>query len=96
MPDAANDIGSGSSVVGWGAAGFPSGFTEVDGAGNVLCDIRFGDAAFSASAGGTPFDKPVVGKTATPDGAGYWLVASDDGDFSYGVAGFCWSAVASP
>ena len=43
MPDAANDIGSGSSVIGWGASGFPSGVTEVDGAGNVLCDIRFAD-----------------------------------------------------
>jgi hypothetical protein len=42
MPDASNDIGSGSGVIGWGISPFPSGFTEVDGAGTVLCDIRFG------------------------------------------------------
>ena len=43
MPDASNDIGSGSSVIGWGISSFPSGFTEVDGDGNVLTDIRFTD-----------------------------------------------------
>ena len=43
MPDAANDIGSGSSIIGWGISLFPSGFTEVDGSGKVLCDIRFAD-----------------------------------------------------
>ena len=43
MPDAANDIGSGSSIIGWGISIFPSGFTEVDGSGKVLCDIRFAD-----------------------------------------------------
>ena len=43
MPDAANDIGSGSSIIGWGISSFPSGFTEVDGSGKVLCDIRFSD-----------------------------------------------------
>jgi hypothetical protein len=44
MPDAANDIGSGSSIIGWGiTAGFPSGFTEVDSSGKVLCDVRFAD-----------------------------------------------------
>ncbi len=43
MPDAANDIGSGSSIIGWGISSFPSGFTEVDGSGTVLSDIRFAD-----------------------------------------------------
>ncbi len=33
---------------------------------------------------------------ATPDGRGYWLVASDGGVFSYGVTGLSSSAVASP
>ncbi len=32
--------------------------------------------------------KPIVGMTATPDGNGYWLVASDGGIFSYGDATF--------
>jgi hypothetical protein len=43
MPDAASDIGSGSGIIGWGISGFPSGFTEVDSGGKVLCDIRFSD-----------------------------------------------------
>ena len=33
-------------------------------------------------------NKPVVGMAATPDGRGYWLVASDGGIFSYGDAQF--------
>ena len=32
--------------------------------------------------------KPIVGMTATTDGQGYWLVASDGGIFSYGDATF--------
>ena len=31
---------------------------------------------------------PIVGMAATPDGAGYWLVGSDGGIFSYGDAQF--------
>ena len=33
-------------------------------------------------------NQPIVGMAATPDGKGYWLVASDGGVFSYGDAGF--------
>jgi hypothetical protein len=33
-------------------------------------------------------NKPIVGMAATPDGMGYWLVASDGGIFAYGDAGF--------
>ncbi len=33
-------------------------------------------------------NQPVVGMAATPDGGGYWLVASDGGIFSYGDAHF--------
>ncbi len=45
MPDADSDIGSGTSLIGWGITGgsFPSGFTEVDGSGNALYDVRFPD-----------------------------------------------------
>ncbi len=39
-----------------------------------------------------PLNKPIVGMAATPDGGGYWLVASDGGIFSYGDAGFFGSA----
>jgi hypothetical protein len=42
--------------------------------------------------GGKPLNKPIVGMAATPDGGGYWLVASDGGIFSYGDASFHGSA----
>jgi hypothetical protein len=35
---------------------------------------------------------PIVGRADTPDGGGYWLVASDGGVFTYGDAGFYGSA----
>ena len=41
---------------------------------------------YYGSRGGSPLDKPVVGIAATPNGKGYWLVASDGGVFSYGDA----------
>ena len=44
--------------------------------------------AFYGSTGGIHLNKPIVGMAATPDGQGYWLVASDGGIFSYGDAGF--------
>jgi hypothetical protein len=33
-------------------------------------------------------NKPIVGMASTPDGKGYWLVASDGGVFSFGDAAF--------
>ncbi len=33
-------------------------------------------------------DRPIVAMAATPDGGGYWEVASDGGIFSFGDAGF--------
>jgi hypothetical protein len=38
--------------------------------------------------GGRALTRPVVGMAATPDGGGYWLVASDGGLFAFGDAGF--------
>ena len=38
--------------------------------------------------GGQPLNTPIVGMAATPDGKGYWLVATDGGIFGYGDAGF--------
>jgi hypothetical protein len=38
--------------------------------------------------GGTTLNRPVVGMAATPDGKGYWEVASDGGIFSFGDATF--------
>ncbi len=45
--------------------------------------FSFGDARFLGSMGGTRLNQPVVGIAATPDGGGYWLVASDGGIFSF-------------
>ena len=50
--------------------------------------FSYGDASFFGSRGGQPLNKPIVGMAATPDGGGYWLVASDGGIFSYGDAKF--------
>ena len=42
--------------------------------------------------GPPPLVAPIVGMAATPDGRGYWLVASDGGIFAYGDAPFYGSA----
>jgi endoglucanase len=44
----------------------------------------FGSPAVS----GITLSKPIVGMAATPDGLGYWLVASDGGIFTFGDAAF--------
>ena len=41
-------------------------------------------------------NRPVVAMAATPDGAGYWLVGSDGGVFTYGDAPFLGSAGGTP
>ena len=51
---------------------------------------------FYGSAGAMPLNKPIVGMAATPDGKGYWLVASDGGIFSYGDAQFYGSTGGAP
>jgi N-acetylmuramoyl-L-alanine amidase len=53
--------------------------------------LAFGTTAIGANAVENP-NAPVVGMAGTPDGAGYWMVASDGGVFSYGDAGFYGSA----
>ena len=42
----------------------------------------------TAPPGAIALNKPIVGMAATPDGQGYWLVASDGGVFSFGDAAF--------
>ena len=54
--------------------------------------FAYGSAQFYGSMGGTHLNKPVVGIAVTPDGAGYWLVASDGGVFAFGDAIFYGSA----
>jgi hypothetical protein len=46
----------------------------------------------SPAQSGIKLAKPIVGMAATPDGLGYWLVATDGGVFSYGDAKFYGSA----
>ena len=58
--------------------------------------FSFGNAAFHGSTGATPLNAPIVGMAATPDGGGYWLVASDGGVFSFGNATFHGSTGATP
>ena len=42
----------------------------------------------SPALSGVRLNKPIVGMASTPSGAGYWLVASDGGIFSFGDAAF--------
>jgi N-acetylmuramoyl-L-alanine amidase len=49
--------------------------------------VPFGGASLGVNALTDP-NAPVVGMAATPDGGGYWLVASDGGIFTFGDAGF--------
>ena len=49
--------------------------------------VPFGTTAVGANAVANA-NAPIVGLAATPDGGGYWLVASDGGIFSYGDAQF--------
>ena len=50
--------------------------------------FTFGDARFFGSTGNVRLNQPVVGMAPTPDGGGYWLVASDGGIFAFGDARF--------
>ncbi|HVA07601.1 MAG TPA: hypothetical protein VNG12_12760, partial [Acidimicrobiales bacterium] len=42
----------------------------------------------TGAAAARTLDRPAIGMAATPDGRGYWEVASDGGIFSFGDAGF--------
>jgi hypothetical protein len=55
------------------------------GGGGVLA---FGDATFHGSPTNMYLASLITSMAATPDGEGYWLVATDGGVFAYGDAGF--------
>ena len=44
--------------------------------------FTYGTAPFEGSMGGQHLNAPIVGVATTPDGQGYWLVASDGGVFA--------------
>jgi len=46
--------------------------------------------------GGKPLNAPIVGMTATPDGGGYQMVASDGGIFTFGDAEYHGSMGGTP
>jgi hypothetical protein len=46
--------------------------------------FSFGEAKYHGSMGGRKLNEPIVAIASTPDGGGYWLVASDGGVFSFG------------
>jgi hypothetical protein len=50
--------------------------------------FNYGTAPFAGSMGSRTLNAPVVGIAATPDGGGYWEVASDGGVFNFGDAAF--------
>ncbi|MCU4186185.1 glycoside hydrolase family 16 protein [Acidiferrimicrobium sp. IK] len=50
--------------------------------------VTSGDATNLGSLAGAHLNRPIVGISASPDGHGYWLVASDGGIFDFGDAAF--------
>src|SRR5207248_2483152 len=53
--------------------------------------IAFGDAPFLGDMSQTKLNGPVLGSVATPNGKGYYMVASDGGIFAFGDAAFAGS-----
>ena len=64
----------------------PSSLSKVEDSGFAV--VSNGDARFYGSMGGHPLKRAVVGMASTPDGKGYWEVATDGGIFAFGDAGF--------
>jgi sugar lactone lactonase YvrE len=86
-----------SPIVGIASTPDGKGYWLVGADGGVF---NFGDAGFYGNTysdgltglmGKHPLNMPVLGIIATPDGAGYWLVAKDGGVFNFGDAGFAGS-----
>jgi len=62
----------------------------VDTSGSQALDFTWSQVLpdLPGSAGVAPLEAPAVGLASTPDGQGYWLVASDGGVFAFGDASF--------
>lgn len=65
---------------------------DVDASGQVSA---VGNAPDYGDLTGVVLNRPIVGMASTPDGGGYWLVASDGGVFAFGDAEFEGSGTAS-
>jgi len=78
-----NGYGSGQMM----AADPAGGYWTVTAAGAVTPHDG-APALGSPALSGLQLAKPIVGMAPTPDGGGYWLVASDGGVFNYGDAVF--------
>ena len=92
-------VGMRASGVLWGEKAFGHAFDAANSAFSALSKIRRPLCVGStrrralqraAVPIGVHFvlNRPIVGMDATPDGQGYWLVASDGGIFAFGDAGF--------
>jgi len=57
--------------------------------------FAFGDASFAGSTGGLRLNQPIVGVTATPTGAGYWLVGANGNIYNFGDAALLAAAVSA-
>ncbi|WP_298345145.1 hypothetical protein, partial [Ferrimicrobium sp.] len=89
-----NNLRLNAPIVGIASTPDGKGYWLVGADGGVF---NFGDAGYYGNtysdgltglSGMHPLDMPVLGIIATPDGAGYWLVAKDGGVFNFGDAGF--------
>ena len=69
------------------SAAVTSGTSQTRTGDSLYQPIPFGGLS-SFDTSNVAYNFPVVGMASTPDGAGYWLVASDGGVFSYGDAPF--------
>ena len=75
------------------AAAVPSATTPARASSDIGPSVlAFGDSPAPADPSVLRPNRPIVGMAATPDGGGYWLVASDGGIFAYGNAPFFGSA----
>ncbi len=90
-------MGAGLDATAW--QGYPS-WTEllVDTTGGSALDYSWSQvvAYLPSSSANSGLSSPAVGIAATPDGQGYWLVASDGGVFSFGDAHFYGSMGGTP
>ena len=66
----------------------PNGGYWTASAAGVVTPHSSSPALGSPAQSGLHLSRPIVGMAPTPDGGGYWLVASDGGIFNYGDAAF--------